>query len=49
VKENLEKATRKYGLSLIRVRHQDTSETIVSLQFLILNLDYSGLKIGFRI
>ncbi|WP_443670007.1 transposase [Heyndrickxia coagulans] len=30
---------RKYGLGLIRARLQETSETVVALQFLILNLE----------
>jgi len=31
---------RKYGLGLIRARLQDTSETVVALQFLIMNLEW---------
>ncbi|MED4920332.1 transposase, partial [Weizmannia sp. CD-2023] len=30
---------RKYGLGLIRARLQETSETVVALQFLIMNLE----------
>ncbi|GER71394.1 hypothetical protein BpJC7_26970 [Weizmannia acidilactici] len=30
---------RKYGLGLIRARLQKTSETVVVLQFLIMNLE----------
>jgi IS5 family transposase len=30
---------RRYGLGLIRARLQDTSETVISLQFLIMNLE----------
>jgi len=30
---------RKYGLDLIRARLQETSETVVVLQFLIMNLE----------
>ncbi|GER66282.1 hypothetical protein BpJC7_31790 [Weizmannia acidilactici] len=30
---------RKYGLDLIRARLQETSETVVALQFLIMNLE----------
>ncbi|GER71201.1 hypothetical protein BpJC7_25040 [Weizmannia acidilactici] len=29
---------RKYGLDLIRARLQETSETVIALQFLIMNL-----------
>ena len=31
---------RKYGLGLIRARLQETSETVVALQFLIMNLEH---------
>lgn len=47
---------RKYGLGLIRARLQNTSETVVAIQFLILNLEgkhrvlfYPFFKIQFEV